>query len=156
MTNWPPPFEASRETLRHEHAMLDKLCDDLIDRAESDDWHECDAVWDEVGRVLEAHMSLEETALLPGFGAEGPEQARLTEQIRCEHRGIRRMVERLGVAVQVHTLRADDVRELVELLRRHAALEDDSLYPWADRVSPTTRRSQGYASEAPRSQAEGR
>jgi Hemerythrin HHE cation binding domain len=154
MTNRSPPSEPCRETLRHEHAMLDGLCDDLINRAESGDCHECDVVWDELGRTLEAHMGLEETALLPAFGAEGPEQARLADQIRREHQDIRRMVERLGIAVQVHTLRADDVRELVELLRRHAALEDESLYPWADRLSPTARRQHGVASEAPLGQVE--
>jgi hypothetical protein len=154
MTNRPPPFEASRETLRHEHAMLDRLCEDLVNRAESGDCRECDAVWDELGRVLEAHMGLEEATLLPVFGAEGPEQARLADQIRREHQDIRRTVARLGVAVQVHTLRAGDVRELVELLRRHAALEDGSLYAWADRVSPAAKRSNGFASEAPLAQAE--
>jgi hemerythrin HHE cation binding domain-containing protein len=135
MTNRRPPFESSRETLRHEHDMLGGLCDDLINRAESGDWHECDAVWDEFGRVLEAHMNLEEATFLPVFGAEGPEQALLVDRIRHEHQDIRRTVERLGVAVQVHTLRADDVRELVALLRRHAALEDTSLYAWAARAA---------------------
>lgn len=115
--------------------MLGGLCDDLINRAESGDWHECDAVWDEFGRVLEAHMGLEEATLLPVFGAEGPEQAHLVDQIRREHQDLRLTVERLGVAVQVHTLRADDVRELVDRLRRHAALEDASLYAWADRTA---------------------
>lgn len=115
--------------------MLGGLCDDLINRAESGDWHECDAVWDEFGRVLEAHMGLEEATLLPAFEAEGPEQAFLVDRIRREHQDIRLTVERLGVAVQVHTLRADDVRELVDRLRRHAALEDESLYRWADRTA---------------------
>jgi hemerythrin len=129
-----PPFESSRETLRREHAMLDVLCNDLINRAESDDWRECDAVWDELGRALEAHMSLEEATLFVAFGAEGPEESLLVDRLRREHRDIRQGVERLGVAVQLHTLRADDVRELVETLRRHAALEDSTLYAWADRA----------------------
>lgn len=134
MTNRKPLSKSPRETLRHEHAMLGHLCDDLVNRAESDDWRNCDAVWDELGRVLEAHMSLEEATLLPVFGAEGPEQAYLVDQLRGEHRDIRLAVERLGVAIQVHALRASDVREFVETLRRHAALEDATLYAWADRA----------------------
>ncbi len=148
MAHHTPHFESPRETLRHEHAMLDRLCDDLVNRAESDDWRECDAVWDDLGRVLEAHMSLEEATLLPVFGAEGPEQARLVDRLRREHRDIRRTVERFGIAVQLHTLRADDVREFVEALRRHAALEDSSLYAWADRAATPSSRPSLDAPEA--------
>jgi hemerythrin-like domain-containing protein len=106
-------------------------------------------IWDELGRRLEAHMTLEETTLLPVSEAEGLEQVRLAERIRCEQQGVRRIIERLGVTAQLPTLRAEDVRELVELLRRHAALEDESLYPRADRFSPTARRQHGFVSEAP-------
>lgn len=146
MTHHRTHLESPRETLRHEHQMLGALCDDLMNRAESGDWRECDAVWEELGRVLDAHMNLEEGTLLPVFEGEGPGQARLAAQIRREHRDIRHSVERLGIMVQVHELRADDVRAFVEALRRHAAFEDSSLYAWADRIaSPGARRLSGQS-----------
>ncbi|MCU0686962.1 MAG: hemerythrin domain-containing protein [Polyangiaceae bacterium] len=141
MTNRKPLFESPRETLRHEHAMLGRLCDDLVNRAESDDWRTCDAVWNELGRALEAHLSLEEATFLPVYGAEGPEQAYLVDQLRGEHHDIRLAVERLGAAIQVHALRASDAREFVETLRRHAALEDATLYAWADRAIKSSAKS---------------
>lgn len=136
MTDRPTHITSPRDTLEREHARLDDLCHDLINRAESGDSRECDAVWDELSRVINAHMGLEEEALLTIFEAEGPEQARQAEQIRHEHYDIRRTIERLGVAVQLHELRITDVRDLVESLRRHAAFEDGSLYAWANRVLP--------------------
>ena len=49
-----------------------------------------------------------------------------------DHGQIRELLLELGVAVDLHELRYERSRELVELLRSHAGREDNLLYRWAD------------------------
>ncbi|MCU0686138.1 MAG: hemerythrin domain-containing protein [Polyangiaceae bacterium] len=123
------------ETLRREHLSLDRRCADLSNRAQSGDWRECDAIWDDFCRQLEAHMRYEETCLLPDYAQQGEREALVALKLRGEHGDVRRLVDRLGVALQVHSLRAYDIEDLVALLGRHVSLENETLYPWAKRAS---------------------
>lgn len=132
------PFTAHAdpdETLRREHLSLEKRCADLSNRAQSGDWRECDAIWDDFCRELEAHLRYEEACLLPQYAQQGEREALVALQLRGEHGDVRRLVERLGVALQVHSVRAYDIEELVALLGRHAALENETLYPWTKRAA---------------------
>jgi hemerythrin-like domain-containing protein len=120
--------------LADEHRALEVLCDDLVNRAESGEWRECDAVWDDFTRRLEAHLELEEKELFPRFADLGPEQAKTVAALAAEHDELRSTVLRLGLAVQEQLLRLSDVQELVEKLRGHAAHENQVFYPWAKTV----------------------
>lgn len=129
--------EATDTSLRIDHKALDALCSELMQRVANGDWVGCDAVWNEFARGIEAHMGLEEAILLPNFAAEGPHRALLARQIRRQHRTIRREIERFDSAIERHSLRAEEVRTLVETLRGHAAFEDASIYAWVDGLSPS-------------------
>ena len=120
--------------LADEHKTLEALCDDLVNRAESGDWRECDAVWDDFTRRLEAHMELEEKELFPRYGKLGPDQAETIAALGAEHIELRSIVLRLGLAVQEQLLRLEDVQALVEKLRHHAAHENQVFYRWAKTV----------------------
>ncbi len=117
-----------------EHAALEALCDDLTNRAESGDFRECDAVWDELTRRLEAHMDLEEKELFPRYAKLGPDQSETVAALTAEHVALRSLVFRLGLAVQEQLLRLGDVEGLVAKLRAHAAHENQIFYRWAKSV----------------------
>ena len=120
--------------LADEHAALEALCDDLVNRAESGEWRECDAVWDDFTRRLETHMELEEKELFPRFAKLGPDQTEIVAALSAEHVALRSEVLRLGLAIQEQLLRLDDVRGLVDKLRNHAAHENKVFYRWAKTV----------------------
>lgn len=125
---------STKSHLADEHQALEALCDDLVNRAESGDWRECDAVWDDFTRRLEAHMELEEKELFPRYGKLGPDQAETIAALGAEHIELRSRVLRLGLAVQEQLLRLEDVQALVEKLRHHAAHENEVFYRWAKTV----------------------
>lgn len=120
--------------LADEHVALEAMCDDLMNRAESGEWRECDAIWDEFTRRLEAHMELEEKELFPRFAKLGPDQSEIVAKLTAEHVALRNLVLQLGLAVQEQLLRLDDVRGLVEKLKGHAAHENEVFYRWARTV----------------------
>jgi hemerythrin-like domain-containing protein len=120
--------------LADEHRALEVLSEDLVNRAESGDFRECDAIWDQMTRSLEAHMELEEKELFPRYAKLGPDQAELVGALIAEHAEVRSELLRLGLAVQEQLLRADDVRALVAKLRAHAAKENAAFYQWAKTV----------------------
>ncbi len=120
--------------LSDEHAALEAMCDDLIHRAESGEWRECDAVWDGFSLRLETHMELEESELFPRFAKVGPDQTEIVAALTAEHIELRSEVLRLGLAIQEQLLRLDDVRGLVDKLRHHAAHENEVFYRWAKKV----------------------
>jgi hemerythrin superfamily protein len=118
------------EELRHDHELLHRRGADLVLRAESGDWHECDEIWDEFCRILDDHMSEEEAHVLPGYSQGGEREAAIARAITQDHAAIRAEMDRLGVAIQVHAVRAEDIRELVAHLDEHAQREEPSLYSW--------------------------
>jgi hypothetical protein len=139
----PPPMMSRQEPLnRHaremkqEHLTLALRCDDIIKRAESGDWRECDGAWDAFQSALTAHMDYEDSLLVPAYAAAVDGRARVSERLRRDHAAIRAEVDRLGVAIQLHTVREDDIRALVAMLAEHAAFEGRVFYPWIEALEP--------------------
>ncbi len=129
-----PVMEATRRAgeLRREHAHLDRVFSDLVARANSGDWQECDVVWDGFASDLEAHMRFEEQRLFPDYRKIGAGAARTVEELTAAHAAVRRGLERIGVDIQLHLLRHETIEELVAALRAHAEREDRTLYPWLE------------------------
>jgi hypothetical protein len=71
------------------------------------------------------HMEAEEHFLLPLLEAS---DAAEVARIRAEHAQIRDAISQLGVAVELHTVREANVRELIELVYAHGRHEDAALY----------------------------
>jgi hypothetical protein len=86
-------------------------------------------LWSEFDAALHAHLELEEETILQAFSRAHPAEA---ARLQNEHAQIRAALLELGVEVDLHAARADMVARFIELLRRHAAREDASMYRWSE------------------------
>lgn len=118
--------------LREQHHILDSQFDELLRRAATGDWRECDAIWDGFSRTLGQHMADEEGRLFPDFARIGPNAAKIVQQLCDEHEELRSRLQSIGVGIQLHSARAEELQDLVRVLREHAAREGQSIYPWLD------------------------
>lgn len=119
--------------LRADHVAFDERFADLRARAQTDDWRYLDAVWDGFVEDIGAHFDFEEKVLFPELRAQGADDAALVEQLVAEHAEIRSTLMQLGIQIQLHRVRATTIDALVDRLRKHAALENQRLYAWAER-----------------------
>lgn len=116
-----------RLLLSRDHERLDRLFRDLLAAFEVDARSEVGRLWNEFDGDLRAHMQLEEEQLLPRFEqVDAPEAAAL----RREHDAIRDKLLQLGVGVDLHFTRHNQVEEFVRELRAHAKREDALMYQW--------------------------
>jgi hypothetical protein len=79
-------------------------------------------------RAVIEHMVIEERELLPAYTAYDPADAR---EIRHQHRELRELLDRIGLDVELHRVRASQLEQLLEAVQRHIAHEEATLYPWA-------------------------
>jgi hemerythrin-like domain-containing protein len=114
--------------LTQDHQDLDSLLRRLAEDAEAPEPGALEKTWTIFESKLIRHMEAEERFLLPLL--EASNAAELT-RIRLEHARIRDILTELGVAVELHTVRAADVTELVNLLHAHAKHENTALYQLA-------------------------
>lgn len=121
--------ESIRDRLAADHVRLDALFDDVLRRLGLDDRDETRAAWNEFERALGEHLEAEESLILPAFAVDHPEEAR---KVRVEHEDIRKKLLDLGVAVDLHVIRADVAADFVRALREHAHREDSMMYRWAE------------------------
>jgi uncharacterized protein (TIGR02284 family) len=84
--------------------------------------------WDSLEAHVLRHLDAEEMFLLPGFHRDRPGEA---AAIRDQHALIRKRLGEIGIAVDLHLPRADQVSEFRDLLMSHVAEERRSLYVWA-------------------------
>jgi hemerythrin-like domain-containing protein len=118
------------ERLSGEHDQLDQLFEQLLSALRADAREDAMRLWAEFDEGLTEHMQFEESVLLPALRtAEPGEAAALAE----EHRQIRSKLTDLGVALDLHEVRAETVTDFVEQLRRHARRENALAYRWAER-----------------------
>jgi hemerythrin-like domain-containing protein len=122
--------ELVRDRLIEDHARLSDLLLRLVAAFEANDRTEMAALWNQLETGLNAHLDAEEKYLFPELARTQPDEARA---LLAEHAEIRTRLLELGIRVDLHTIRLDVTKELVDLLRKHAAKEDDILYPWADK-----------------------
>jgi hemerythrin-like domain-containing protein len=118
-----------RTGLLEDHRSLEKLFERLLEAIESNDRDRIRALWSTFERRLGWHIDLESRALIPELRKENAAEA---EWLVNEHESIRRGLLELGTAVDLHMLRYDAARALIEEVREHTAHEDAVLYRWAD------------------------
>ena len=118
--------------LAMDHHDLEVLLEQLICAYETDDREIAAGAYAALEHMLAAHLEAEEQLLFPDFAREEPDEVR---RLREDHRRIRMRVEELGIGVDLHATRIGAIRELVQLLRAHAARENALLYRWADRAA---------------------
>jgi hemerythrin-like domain-containing protein len=118
------------ELLSREHDRLDQLFERLLNALRADAREDALRLWAEFDDGLCEHMQFEEKVVLPALRtAEPREAASLAE----EHEQIRAKLAELGVALDLHEVRAETVADFVEQLRRHARRENGLGYQWAER-----------------------
>ncbi|MFO0613446.1 MAG: hemerythrin domain-containing protein [Polyangiaceae bacterium] len=115
--------------LYEDHRQLDVLFEDLLNRADANQWWLCDQIWDELTERLEAHMGYEEQQVFPKLVAERPGLQPVVTRLLREHDELRAIAFRIGVALQVHEFRPEEAKDLVARLRAHAEEENRTVYP---------------------------
>jgi uncharacterized protein (TIGR02284 family) len=85
--------------------------------------------WDELEGAILRHIDAEEMFLLPAFAREEPVEA---ATLQSEHAEVRRHMGEIGVALDLHTLRLEQIDEMFRAVARHIARESRTLYAWAD------------------------
>jgi hypothetical protein len=90
-----------------------------------------------VEKALRDHLALEDDKLLPRFADVDPGEA---AALREEHARIRRRLDDLGIALELHTLRAGMIDDFIDLLYRHAVREERALYAWSEQALPIAER----------------
>ena len=94
----------------------------------TDDSRDLVMLWGKVERELLEHMAAEERLVFPAYQRADPENA---QDLRDEHAVLREHALELGIAIQLHTVRREQLHRFVEELRAHARNEEASLYRWA-------------------------
>ena len=117
------------QIIAERHHELEAACQDFLGQLAVDP-HALAARWDDFDAVLRDHMAAEEELIFPDLQSTDPQTG---EELRTEHARIRELLDALGRDVQHHRIHTGRLRELVSLLHVHAAREDTTLYPWAQR-----------------------
>ena len=126
-----------QELLHSDHAGLEALFEELLEEFADGHQREIRSTWTEFERRLLVHFDAEERFILPLFERVNPEE---TAAVRAEHAQIRKLLGDLGVGVDLHLVRLELARELIDFLRAHAQREEVLLYRWAARELDATAR----------------
>jgi hemerythrin-like domain-containing protein len=118
------------ELLAREHDRLDQLFEQLLNALRADAREDAMRLWAEFDERLCEHMQFEEKVILPALRTAEPREA---AALADEHEQIRAKLAELGVALDLHEVRAETVADFVEQLRRHARREDALAYQWVER-----------------------
>lgn len=116
------------DALVADHAKLERRFEAMLEEMHAGAARDQSAEWTRFEEALLGHFDAEEQHLLPIFEAHDPDAA---DAIRRDHEQIRARLRDLGIGVDLRTVREQSVRELVQMLRDHAAREE-TLYRFAD------------------------
>lgn len=122
----PPPVG---HILDQHHREIEEACLALLGAGFADEPGELVRRWGEIGHQLYNHMMAEEHFLFPAYQHAEPENA---QGLRDQHARLREQALEIAVAVELHTVRMEQIQAFVAALRAHAQREEASLYRWAD------------------------
>lgn len=114
--------------LRGDHDELEGLAERALAIVEEGDSEEVRALLATLEARLTEHMDAEEQNLLPVYREEHPDDA---AALAREHATFRKIFTELAIAGDLHMVRLERVRELLDALRAHAKRENEGLYRWA-------------------------
>jgi hypothetical protein len=118
------------EIMHAQHMRIETSLRQMEDLVTGDDREAMCACWAKLEDCVLTHLNLEEMHFLPRIATKDPAHAR---EIRSEHDVIRERLGEIGLALDLHTARADQIAALAALLRSHAELEEKGLYSMAER-----------------------
>ena len=125
------------DRLLADHRHFDTLFGQLLADMHAGEWDVCQGTWSRFERELLEHMAAEEALVLPIFELVNPAE---TARLREEHATVRRLLADLGVGLELHAVKEEQVQRLVESLRAHATREDALLYRWAAELNPDLKK----------------
>jgi hypothetical protein len=128
--------------MHDEHALLAELLRALADAAHRGDTAAMTTLFNQIDKPLRDHLTLEDETILPPFSEADPAQALV---LRDQHARIRRRLEDLGIALELHTLRAGMVDDFIELLYAHAVREERAMYAWLELALPLAEQHQLFS-----------
>ncbi len=128
----PAPRVTAAEHLRQDHLAFRDRFVDICGRARSGDWRDLDDVWGGFAASLRDHLAFEERELFGAYAERDADSRILVDRLRAEHDEIRRTLDELGIQIQLKSIRATTIDAFVEVMQRHAAIENAHLYPWAE------------------------
>lgn len=117
------------QLLDQHHREIEDACLAILSAGFADEPRDLARVWGDVEHKLLDHMMAEEQFLLPAYQRVDPENA---QDLRDQHARLRERAYEIGVAIQLHTIRCEQLQQFVADLRAHARNEEASLYRWAD------------------------
>jgi Hemerythrin HHE cation binding domain len=124
-----------RAQLAADHRVLDDLFARLLHDVSVLARRDLQVIWCELEHRLLSHMDVEEQFLWPLL-QEGHRAA--VDRARSDHARIRGAVCVLGAAVELQTVREQDLKDLILLLHHHAEREDAFLYRFASERAPAS------------------
>jgi len=131
------PMSGISDSLTEHHRQFERQIAAAQAAAGARDWQAYRARVAALRDVLEAHIELEESQLLPAFERVTPQAAGVTEAVRAEHAEMRTLLARLAAAspaVDPEGCSAE-LESLERTLRRHAAQEEGMLYRACEQVA---------------------
>ena len=102
------------DALSAHHREIEDACQAIMSAAFADEPRDLTLRWRVIERELLAHMATEEEQLLPAFQRTDPENA---QWLRDDHARLREQALELGVSIQLHSVRAEQLQGFVDALR---------------------------------------
>ncbi|MGO8996784.1 MAG: hemerythrin domain-containing protein [Polyangiaceae bacterium] len=122
-----------RIVLQEDHRRIDALLDRLVACVRADDRDAEAESWTRVETALLQHLDVEEMFVFPAL-THG--HAKEVEALLREHAALRRELGAIGLALDLHTVRAETIETFCAMLRDHAEREDSLAYPQAEQRLP--------------------
>jgi hemerythrin superfamily protein len=116
----------ARALLERDHARIETLLERAAASVREDCRADAEARWDELESALLSHFDAEELYVIPELSRVSPKEA---SDLVAEHARIRAELGKLGIAFELHCIRADMVDAFCATLREHAAHEEALMYP---------------------------
>jgi hemerythrin-like domain-containing protein len=122
-----PPREPKnpRVILLEDHRRIDGLFDRLVAAVRSGDREATERAFKRSEEAILRHLDVEEMFVFPAL-REG--HAKEIDRLRRDHDEIRKQLGELGLALELHTIRADAVESFAAMLREHAEREESLAY----------------------------
>jgi hypothetical protein len=132
-----PTANGPRLLLADHHDVIDEKCRDLEAAIHQDDPRELVSSFRVFEDAMLDHLWEEEEEILPSYALFDWKDA---QDVRRQHTELRKQLNAIGVDVELHGVRAIDLKHLMQLLRAHAKHEDSRMYPWAQVNLPLSTR----------------
>jgi hemerythrin superfamily protein len=128
------------DRLRASHTDLEKIARDVAASIRDDDRDVMRDDFAVLERSLLDHMSWEEMYVLPAYDKREPE---IAAKIRAEHADFRAQLGEIGLAIDLHSVRADHFDELAARLKTHADREEAMYSTLDDQIPVENQESAG-------------